>query len=850
MIVAVDGPAGAGKSTLARALAARFGLAHLDTGLLYRAVAARALAAGGRADEAAVAAAETLTAADLETPGLRDPEIGAAASRVAAIPEVRGALLAWQRRFASDPAGAVLDGRDIGTVVLPRAPFKIFLTASAEARAARRHNELRARGAATIRSDVEREMAVRDGRDSARAVAPLKPALDAFLLDATELDAEAAFAAAVGFILARRGASRAAAPAGGPEESERMSENLAPGQPAPAPEENFAALFEESVRQSEKREGTVVKGQVIALDNDMAVIDIGLKAEGRVQLKEFAAPGESPDLSIGDTVEVFLERIENRRGEAVLSRERARREEAWVVLEKAFSGDERVEGVIFGRVKGGFTVDLGGAVAFLPGSQVDVRPVRDIAPLLNTKQPFQILKMDRRRGNIVVSRRAVMEETRAEARAELVASLKEGQVLDGVVKNITDYGAFVDLGEVDGLLHVTDIAWRRVNHPTEVLSIGQQVKVQVIRFNVETQRISLGMKQLEADPWDGVELKYPVRAKYTGRVTNITDYGAFVELEPGVEGLVHVSEMSWTKKNVHPGKIVSTSQQVEVMVLDVDPHKRRVSLGLKQCVINPWEAFSESFAVGAEIEGDVRNITEFGLFIGLDGGIDGLVHLSDLDWSRPGEVAIKDYRKGQSVKATVLDIDIERERIGLGVKQLSGDPFASATAEVRRGATVTGVVSAVLDNGLEVTVNDGAVGFIRKADLARDRGDQRPDRYAVGDRVDARITQIDNAGRRLNLSVKALEIAEEKQAMAEYGSSDSGASLGDILGAAIKAKAKDDARRQSADAPEGEEAPPDAAAPDGDEMADAAPKGEEAAAAPVAEEAPDAGEEAEADRPG
>ena len=807
MIVAIDGPAGAGKSTLARALAARFGLAHLDTGLLYRAVAARALAAGERADDgaAALAAAEALAAADLEAPGLRDPEIGAAASVVAAMPGVRRALLAWQRRFAANPAGAVLDGRDIGTVVLPHAPFKIFLTANAEARAERRHNELQARGVAAIRSDVEREMAVRDGRDSARAAAPLKPAPDALLLDTTELDAEAACATAVDFILGRRvgGASAAAAPAGGPKESERMTQALATEQPALTPEENFAALFEESIRESEKREGTVVRGRVIALDNDMAVIDVGLKAEGRVPLKEFSAPGESPDLSIGDTVEVYLERIENRRGEAVLSRERARREEAWVVLEKAFSSDERVEGVIFGRVKGGFTVDLGGAVAFLPGSQVDVRPVRDIAPLLNTKQPFQILKMDRRRGNIVVSRRAVMEETRAEARAELVASLKEGQVLDGVVKNITDYGAFVDLGEVDGLLHVTDIAWRRVNHPTEVLSIGQQVKVQVIRFNVETQRISLGMKQLEADPWDGVELKYPVRVKFTGRVTNITDYGAFVELEPGVEGLVHVSEMSWTKKNVHPGKIVSTSQQVEVMVLDVDPHKRRVSLGLKQCIVNPWEAFGARYAEGAEIEGDVRNITEFGLFIGLEGGIDGLVHLSDLDWNRPGETAIKDYRKGQRVKAVVLDIDAERERIGLGVKQLSGDPFASATAEVRRGAAVTGVVSAVLDNGIEVTVNDGAVGFIRKAELARDRADQRPERYAVGDRVDARITQIDSAGRRLTLSVKALEIAEEKQAMAEYGSSDSGASLGDILGAAIKAKEKDDARRQAADAQEG-----------------------------------------------
>jgi len=561
----------------------------------------------------------------------------------------------------------------------------------------------------------------------------------------------------------------------------------------PVTGENFEALFNESIENSEKLEGSVVEGTVIAVDNDTAVIDVGLKSEGRVPLKEFSSAGENADLSIGDKVEVFLERIENRRGEAVLSRERARREEAWVVLEAAFEGTNRVEGIIFGRVKGGFTVDLGGAVAFLPGSQVDVRPVRDITPLLNTKQPFQILKMDRRRGNIVVSRRAVMEETRAEARAELVASLSEGQILEGVVKNITDYGAFVDLGEVDGLLHVTDIAWRRVNHPSEVLNIGQTVKVQVIRFNAETQRISLGMKQLEADPWEGVELKYPVGTKFKGRVTNITDYGAFVELEPGVEGLVHVSEMSWTKKNVHPGKIVSTSQEVEVMVLDVDPQKRRISLGLKQTVGNPWEVFAEQYTAGTEIEGEIKNITEFGVFVGLSGDIDGLVHLSDLDWNRTGEEALKDYRKGETVKAKVLDVDVEKERISLGIKQLSDDPFASATAEIKRGSVITGVVTSVLDSGLELTINDGAVGFVRKAELARDRSDQRPDRFAVGDKVDAKVTQIDPSSRRLTLSLKALEIAEEKKAMADYGSSDSGASLGDILGAAMRAKAEDTA---------------------------------------------------------
>src|SRR6516162_4545974 len=394
--------------------------------------------------------------------------------------------------------------------------------------------------------------------------------------------------------------------------------------------DSFASLLEESIGA-----GSVLKGTVVAIENDFALIDVGLKSEGRVQLKEFSAPGQKAEIKVGDTVEVFLERMEDKNGEAVLSREKARREEAWTQLEKTFKDNQRVTGVIFGRVKGGFTVDLSGAVAFLPGSQVDIRPVRDVGPLMGTPQPFQILKMDRARGNIVVSRRAVMEESRAEARSELVSSLKEGQILNGVVKNMTDYGAFVDLGGVDGLLHVTDIAWRRINHPSEALSIGQTVKVQVIRFNPETHRISLGMKQLESDPWDRVEVKYPVGAKFTGRVTNITDYGAFVELEPGIEGLVHVSEMSWTKKNVHPGKIVSTSQQVEVMVLDVDPTKRRISLGLKQCLENPWQAFKDKYPTGTDLSGEVKNITEFGLFVGLPGEIDGMVHLSDLDWQKP-----------------------------------------------------------------------------------------------------------------------------------------------------------------------------------------------------------------------
>jgi len=553
--------------------------------------------------------------------------------------------------------------------------------------------------------------------------------------------------------------------------------------------ESFAALLEETLGASQGLEGSVLKGTVVGIENEFVLVDVGLKSEGRVALKEFATPGQRPEIKVGDIVEVYLERMEDKHGEALLSREKARREESWTQLEKQFKDNQRVTGVIFGRVKGGFTVDLSGAVAFLPGSQVDIRPVRDVGPLMGTPQPFQILKMDRARGNIVVSRRAVLEESRAEARNELVANLKEGQVLTGVVKNITDYGAFVDLGGVDGLLHVTDIAWRRINHPSEALQIGQTVKVQVIRFNPETQRISLGMKQLEADPWEGVAQKYPVGTKFTGRVTNITDYGAFVELEPGIEGLVHVSEMSWTKKNVHPGKIVSTSQEVEVMVLDVDPVKRRISLGLKQCLDNPWTNFVDKYPVGTELQGEVKNITEFGLFVGLPGEIDGMVHLSDLSWDKPGEEAVQAYKKGDTVKVKVLDVDVEKERISLGVKQLLKDNFAEAATSLKKGSVVTCTVSAVTDGGLEVSVGDGLSGFIKKADLSRERSEQRPDRFAVGEKVDAKIVQVDAKTRKLSLSIKAREVEEDKQAMAEFGSSDSGASLGDILGAALN-KAK------------------------------------------------------------
>tara|TARA_R100000935_G_scaffold13104_2_gene26326 strand:+ start:31065 stop:32765 length:1701 start_codon:yes stop_codon:yes gene_type:complete len=554
--------------------------------------------------------------------------------------------------------------------------------------------------------------------------------------------------------------------------------------------DDFAALLDESLGGRDFMEGTVVKGLVVGIEKDFAIIDVGLKTEGRVLLKEFGGEdGSAATIAVGDTVEVFLERVENAMGEAVISRDKARREEAWTRLEGVYALNEPVMGSIVGRVKGGFTVDLGGASAFLPGSQVDIRPVRDVGPLMGKEQPFAILKMDRPRGNIVVSRRAILEEARAEQRTELVAQLQEGEVREGVVKNITDYGAFVDLGGIDGLLHVTDMSWKRVNHPSQVLAVGDTVKVQIVKINPDTQRISLGMKQLQSDPWDGVEAKYPVGAKFTGRITNITDYGAFVELEAGVEGLVHVSEMSWTKKNVHPGKIVSTSQEVEVVVLDVDPSKRRVSLGLKQAMANPWDAFLETHPVGSTVEGEVKNATEFGLFIGLDNDIDGMVHLSDLDWTAPGEEVITRYQKGEMVRAQVLDVDVEKERISLGIKQLAGDPMAGDA--YRKGQTVTVTVTEVTSGGIEVRLGDDEApmtAFIRKSDLSRDRADQRPERFAVGDRVDAQVANVDKGARRLSLSIKALEMAEEKEAIEQFGSSDSGASLGDILGAALREK--------------------------------------------------------------
>ncbi|GGD12643.1 30S ribosomal protein S1 [Aquisalinus flavus] len=563
-----------------------------------------------------------------------------------------------------------------------------------------------------------------------------------------------------------------------------MSETLNPSV------DDFAEMFEASIVGRQNFEDTVVTGTVTAIEKDMAIVDVGLKTEGRVPLREFSIPGKQITIKVGDKVEVFVERVENANGEAVISREKARREEAWTNLEKSFEDEDRVDGVIFNRVKGGFTVDLGGAVAFLPGSQVDIRPVRDASPLMNITQPFRILKMDKRRGNIVVSRRAILEEDRAEHREEVVKELDEGDVREGIVKNITDYGAFVELAPgVDGLLHVTDMSWSRVNHPSEVINVNDTIKVKIIKINPESHRISLGMKQLAPDPWEGVAAKYPLGAKFTGKVTNITDYGAFVELEDGIEGLVHVSEMSWVKKNVHPGKIVATSQHVEVMVLEVDEDKRRISLGLKQCADNPWENFAEKHPIGSVVEGEIKNITEFGLFIGIEEDMDGMVHLSDLDWNRSGDDAIKEYKKGDVVKAKILDVDPDKERIALGIKQLDGDPM-EAVGGLRKGADVTCEVTAIENGGIEVQVGgeNGPKSFIRKSDLSRDRNDQRPERFAVGDKVDARIIAVDMKSRRLTLSIKAREMAEEKEAVEQFGSADSGASLGDILGAALKEK--------------------------------------------------------------
>lgn len=585
----------------------------------------------------------------------------------------------------------------------------------------------------------------------------------------------------------------------------------------------FCALLNEYLKEDTVLQGKVVKGTVVGFDDDMVIIDVGLKSEGKLPVSDFGAM----ELKIGDMVDVFVDRYENREGTVVLSREKARREEAWGELEKSLAENQHVIGTIFGRVKGGFTVDLNGVTAFLPGSQIDVRPIRDVTPLMGVAQPFALLKMDKVRGNIVVSRRAVLEESRAEQRSAMIKNLSEGQTVEGTVKNITDYGAFIDLGGVDGLLHVTDISWKRITNPAEILSVGQNVKVQIIKFNTDTGRISLGMKQLENDPWVGINEKFAVGTHLKGKVSNITDYGAFIELAPGIEGLVHVSEMSWTKKNVHPSKIVSLSQEVEVIVLDVDESKRRISLGMKQIQENPWKAFAETHKVGDIIEGEVKNIIEFGVFIALNDEIDGMIHSSDLSWDKAGEEAIKEYKKGQMVKAKILDIDVEKERISLGVKQLEADPFEGSAENLKKGEIVTCIVSAILDNGIEVDLN-GIKGFIKRADLAKDKSEQKPERFAVGEKVDAKITAFDAKTHKLTLSIKAREVAEEKAAMAEFGSADSGASLGDILGAAL-AKKKTSKKAEKAEGEEKSAKKPAAKKTTKKKKADDAEKAEESA---------------------
>lgn len=552
--------------------------------------------------------------------------------------------------------------------------------------------------------------------------------------------------------------------------------------------ESFEEIFNSA--NNSPKEGTVIKGTILNIERDNVIVDIGFKAEGRIPLRDFPIV-EQQTIKSGDVIEVFLDRIENSKSEASISREKALREEAWDRLEKVHAKGENVDGIIFGHVKGGFTVDLAGAIAFLPGSQVDVRPVKDISPLMNISQPFQILKMDKIRGNIVVSRRAILEEERSAERADALSNIENGSIIEGIVKNITDYGAFIDLGAIDGLLHVTDISWKRISHPSEILTLGETIKVKVINFDEEKQRISLGLKQLEDSPWKKIEKQCIVGEKYKGNVTNITEYGAFVELQPGIEGLVHVSEMSWTRKNLHPSKMVSTSQEVEVVVLSIDPEKHRLSLGMKQCEPNPWVEFENENKSGTILEGKVKSITEFGIFVGLKGQVDGLVHISDLSWNKDNSEILKTYKKGDNITVKVLEVNHEKERIGLGVKQLENDPFSEMLDNCKKGSIKTVIVSEISDSGIEVEIADGLKSFIKKNDISRDRIECRPDRFSIGDRIDAKVIGVDSDSRQVKLSIKALEMDEQKKAIEQFGSADSGASLGGILGVALDSAKKE-----------------------------------------------------------
>lgn len=550
--------------------------------------------------------------------------------------------------------------------------------------------------------------------------------------------------------------------------------------------DSFEELFNESFKEGASVEGRVVRGRIVAFRGDMAIIDVGFKSEGKVSIKDIQTHSELKEPRVGDSLDVYLERLEDRNGETGLSVEKARREAVWTALQRACDEGVFVNGFIFGKVKGGFAVDLDGAVAFLPGSQVDLRPVRDVKPLVNVVQPFKILKMDRARNNIVVSRRSVLEESRAEARSELVGRLSEGQIIRGVVKNITDYGAFVDLGGIDGLLHVTDISWKRINHPSEALKMGDMVDVQILRFNKDTHRISLGMKQIGPDPWREAAQKYIPGERYKGKVVNIADYGAFIELDDGIEGLVYVAELSWTKRNIHPSKVLEIGQEVEVVALELDSEKRRLALGLKQCMQNPWLQFKEKYPVGSIIEGKVKSVTEFGIFIGVSEELDGMVHLSDVTWETDQDTAAQKYKPDHVIKVKILDVDSTRERISLGIKQVDEDPFEAGVANLKKGDAVTGKITQITDRGIEVMLGSGVLGIIRKGDLSRDRDYQRGDRFAVDEKVDAKVMMIDRSIRRVILSIKALEFDEEKVALSEYGSVDSGATLGSILGEAIR----------------------------------------------------------------
>ncbi|HFI7771662.1 TPA: 30S ribosomal protein S1 [Escherichia coli] len=530
--------------------------------------------------------------------------------------------------------------------------------------------------------------------------------------------------------------------------------------------ESFAQLFEESLKEIETRPGSIVRGVVVAIDKDVVLVDAGLKSESAIPAEQFKNAQGELEIQVGDEVDVALDAVEDGFGETLLSREKAKRHEAWITLEKAYEDAETVTGVINGKVKGGFTVELNGIRAFLPGSLVDVRPVRDTLHLEGKELEFKVIKLDQKRNNVVVSRRAVIESENSAERDQLLENLQEGMEVKGIVKNLTDYGAFVDLGGVDGLLHITDMAWKRVKHPSEIVNVGDEITVKVLKFDRERTRVSLGLKQLGEDPWVAIAKRYPEGTKLIGRVTNLTDYGCFVEIEEGVEGLVHVSEMDWTNKNIHPSKVVNVGDVVEVMVLDIDEERRRISLGLKQCKANPWQQFAETHNKGDRVEGKIKSITDFGIFIGLDGGIDGLVHLSDISWNVAGEEAVREYKKGDEIAAVVLQVDAERERISLGVKQLAEDPFNNWVALNKKGAIVTGKVTAVDAKGATVELADGVEGYLRASEASRDRVEDATLVLSVGDEVEAKFTGVDRKNRAISLSVRAKDEADEKDAIA------------------------------------------------------------------------------------